>query len=122
MCPRPRQLEMPDPFLAVGPSCLTHPWPLAPGLTPLPPSQVFDLLLVNYEAVVLAVYRSPSLGSELAYVSSPAASESVKWDDRLFVVAPPSQVEHLLNCTERFQSEHQRRRRAKAAAKSGTTL
>ena len=65
-------------------------------------SQVFDLLLVNYEAVVLGVYRAPSRGSELPYIAAPPRDETVSWTDRLFVVAPQHQAEKLLRITERY--------------------
>jgi len=59
-------------------------------------SQVFDLMLVNHEAVVLAIYRAPGVNSELPYVSKPKQDDKVHWDDKLFVVAPPHQIELLL--------------------------
>lgn len=49
-------------------------------------------MLVNHEAVVLAIYRSPGANSELPYVSTPKQNDKVHWDDKLFVVAPPHQV------------------------------
>jgi len=55
-------------------------------------AQVFDLLLVNYEAVVLSVYRAPDPDSQLNYVASPEPTDVINWDDRLFIVAPPHQV------------------------------
>ena len=58
----------------------------------LPRKQVFDLLLVNYEAVVLAVYRAPDRDSQLNYVASPEPTDVINWDDKLFIVAPPHQV------------------------------
>jgi hypothetical protein len=59
-------------------------------------------LLVNFEAVVLAVYRAPDHESQLSYVSSPDPGDVIHWDDKLFVVAPPHQVEKLLKCTDKF--------------------
>lgn len=56
--------------------------------------QIFDLLLVNYEAVVVAVYRAGS--DDLPYVAFPSSNEEIKPTDLLFVVAPPHQIESLL--------------------------
>ena len=67
-------------------------------------SQVFDLLLVNYEAVTIGVYRAPSLDSQLPYVGSPEADAVVNWTDRLFVVAPPHQIDRLLRTTDKFEA------------------
>jgi hypothetical protein len=62
-------------------------------------SQIFDLLLVNYEAIVIAVYRDGL--DELPYVAIPAAEDEINQNDKLYVVAPPHQIEKLLRNLER---------------------
>mmetsp|Transcript_40628 Transcript_40628/g.91322 ORF Transcript_40628/g.91322 Transcript_40628/m.91322 type:complete len:177 (-) Transcript_40628:265-795(-) len=58
--------------------------------------QLFDLLLINYEAVVVAVYRSPSEDNDMPYISMPQEFDTLEWTDKLFVVAPPHQIQRLL--------------------------
>jgi hypothetical protein len=62
-------------------------------------TQISDLMLIHYEAVVVGVFRAGGLTSELPYIGLPRHGDKVEWSDSLFVVAPPHQIEKLLRGT-----------------------
>jgi hypothetical protein len=59
----------------------------------------FLFVFFSLQAVVVGVFRAGGHTSEMPYIGLPKPSDKVEWNDALFVVAPPHQIEKLLNGT-----------------------